>query len=154
MTLIKNRARPFLDIEDVVRILEQHADYNRYNTPKNNGSRKRHLVEMRSLYFYVMHNFTGLSLSAIGQLFLDTKKRPKDHATVLWAVKNFLPVYSIYSGRIRQLYEIVLEKLNNELRLDGYDIVKGENKMTRKEALIYIQHQRKIIFQLMKTKSE
>lgn len=154
MTLMKNRARPFLDIEDVVKILEEYADYKRYNTPKNNGSRKRHLVEMRSLYFYVMHNFTGLSLSSIGKLFRDTKNRPKDHATVLWAVKNFVPVYSTYSGRIRQLYEIVLEKINAELKLDGYDIVKGENKMTRKEALLYIQHQRKIIFQLMKTKSE
>lgn len=154
MNLYKNRSRPFLDVEDVVSILETYADYKRYNTPRKNGKRNRELVETRALYMYVLHNFTGLSLSKIGELFKDTKGRPKNHATVLHSVKNFLPVYSVYNGGIRQMYENILVQVNKNLEILGYGLMEQDNRMTRLEALHYIQHQRKIIFRLMKTNSE
>jgi len=104
---------------------------------------------MRALYFFVIHNFTGLSLASIGALFVDKKGKPKDHATVLWAVKNFISVYALYNPKIRQLYEIVLHKVNDHLTMEGFPISQNEARMTKRAALHYIQHQRKIIFKLL-----
>lgn len=145
------KARPYLSQETVIDILWQHGGWNDYNTPQKNSQRERELVEYRGMYYFVLYHFTKLSLADIGKLFKSKKGKPKDHATVLHGYKNFYDVYLKYNrGSLSVTYENVMSHINTTLQMKGFSPHLTTTKMTKREAMHYIQHQRKIMFSMVK----
>ena len=155
MPHLMKKARPYLSQDAVIDILWQHGHWNQYNTAKKNDKRTRELVEYRGMYFFVLYHFTKLSLANIGKLFKNSKGKCKDHATVLHGYKNFADVYLKYNrGDLSVTYENVMSHINNTLQMKGYTPHLTTTKMTKREAMHYIQHQRKIMFTLVKKQSQ
>lgn len=142
---------PYLSEDTLIDILWQHGEYRHWVTPKKNGLRIREYVEYRGMCFYLFYHFTKLSLSDIGKLFKNKKGAPKNHATVLHGYTSFPETYLKYNtGNLSVIYERVMIAINTTLQMKGIDPVYMHPKMSKREAMHYIQHQRKIIFRLIK----
>src|SRR5210317_18832 len=68
----------------------------------NTKSRKREVVDARSVYFSICYHNLNMTLTSIG------KTLGKDHATVLWAVKKADQMYE-YDKIYRQKYDDVFK---------------------------------------------
>lgn len=151
MPHLMKKVRPYLSEDTILDILWQHGRWKEMTTAKKNGLRNRNLVEFRALYYFILYHFTQMSLNDIGKLFKDDKGRPKDHATVLHGHKNFFDVYLKYNnGTLSATYENVMAHINNLLQIKGFTPHLATTKMSKGEAMHYIQHQRKIMFSLIK----
>jgi len=145
------KARPYLSQDTVIDILCHHGEWNTYVKPEKNSIRERELVEYRGMYYFVLYHFTKLSLAEIGKFFRNTDGKPKDHATILHGYKSFPDVYLKYNrGSLGVTYESVMSHINTTLQMKGFSPHLTTTKMTKREAMHYIQHQRKIMFTLVK----
>lgn len=155
MPHLMKKSRPYLSEDAVISILLQHGEWRQYNTRQKNSTRRRDLVEYRGMYFFILYHFTKMSLADIGKLFINKKDKPKDHATVLHGYKNFADVYLKYNkGNLSVTYDTVMSHINNTLQMKGFTPHLTDNKMNKQEAMFYIQHQRKIMFSLVKKQAK
>lgn len=73
------------------------------------NTRERNIVEARAMYFTILKHNTNLTLKAIGESV------GRDHATVLYAVRNF-PIWLEQNPYLKKSYDIVLEKIQKEYK--------------------------------------
>lgn len=86
-------------MEEVKKIVNRH-----FNLDINNNTRKERYVFARACYYKACRDYLGLPLHKIsGSL-------NKNHATVLWSLKN-LPDLLKYNKQLQREYELIMTKL-------------------------------------------
>ena len=107
------------------------------------NTRKREVVEARSLLSFILYKYEKMTLQQIGNLFKD-KGRSGNHTTVLHAIKSF-ETHKKYNSKIQEwLLDITIKLKNNDAKkefikhkvnfLDNKDvdkIAKQVDKMTQ-----------------------
>ncbi len=89
----------------------------------NKESRKREIIEARSLYFYLLKRlYPKMSLAAIGE------SMNKNHATVVHALKNF-PMYENYNTKILDCKNLILHLLGGEVEQEMTEEDKFKKKL-------------------------
>lgn len=78
-------------------------------------SRKREIVEMRSLFFYILKNKLNMGWSEIVRYFEDSG-RSINHATIIWSLKNY-DIYKSTNKKIQELEEMIV--LKTSMNLEG-----------------------------------
>ena len=73
-------------------------------------SRKKNIVEMRSLLIYILREKLGMRWVNIA-LFLKANNKPVNHATLIHSVKNF-EMYKKDNKQIQEIYNIFSFKSN------------------------------------------
>ena len=73
-------------------------------------SRKKNIVEMRSLLIYILREKLGMRWVNIA-LFLKSNNKPVNHATLIHSVKNF-EMYKKDNKQIQEIYNIFSFKSN------------------------------------------
>jgi hypothetical protein len=80
------------------------------------NTRERPVVEARAMYFTILKHNTNLTLKTIGETV------GRDHATVLYAIRNF-PAWLDQNPYLKKSYDVILEKVQEEYkRLKPKDI--------------------------------
>ncbi len=88
----------------------------------NKESRKREIIEARSLYFYLLKRlYPKMSLAAIGE------SMNKNHATVIHALNNF-PMYEQYNTKLQDLKNLALHLLGEE-PIEETELMKFKKKV-------------------------
>ena len=107
------------------------------------NTRRREVVEARSLLSFILYKYEKMTLQQIGNLFKD-KGRSGNHTTVLHAIKSF-ETHKKYNSKIQEwLLDITIKLKNNDAKkefikhkvnfLDNKDvdkIAKQVDKMTQ-----------------------
>jgi hypothetical protein len=88
----------------------------------NQESRKREIIEARSLYFYLLKKlYPKMSLASIGE------SMNKNHATVIHSLKNY-PVYEQYNSKLYDLKNLALH-LFGEAPEEETELIKFKKKI-------------------------
>ena len=88
----------------------------------NQESRKREIIEARSLYFYLLKKlYPKMSLASIGE------SMDKNHATVIHSLKNY-PVYEQYNSKLYDLKNLALH-LFGEAPEEETELIKFKKKI-------------------------
>ena len=77
-----------------------------------NKSRKRHIIEHRSLLCYILRNRLNMRWESIKK-FMESKGKPYDHATAIHAVKMY-PVYKENNKKLSELEALFIVKNKTE----------------------------------------
>ena len=77
-------------------------------------SRKREIVEMRSLFFYILKNKLDMGLSEISRYFKDSSSSI-NHATIIWALKNY-ELYKSTNKKIQEIEEMIVLKTSMNIK--------------------------------------
>jgi len=77
-------------------------------------SRKREIVEMRSLFFYILRNKLDMGLTEISRYFEDSASSI-NHATVIWSLKNY-DVYKTTNKKIQEIEKMIVLKTSMNIK--------------------------------------
>ena len=77
-------------------------------------SRKREIVEMRSLFFYILKNKLDMGLTEMSRYFEDSASSI-NHATIIWALKNY-ELYKSTNKRIQEIEEMIILKTSMNIK--------------------------------------
>jgi len=77
-------------------------------------SRKREIVEMRSLFFYILKNKLDMGLTEMSRYFEDSASSI-NHATIIWALKNY-EIYKSSNKRIQEIEEMIILKTSMNIK--------------------------------------
>ncbi len=77
-------------------------------------SRKREVVEMRSLFFYILKNKLDMGLTEMSRYFEDSASSI-NHATIIWALKNY-ELYKSTNKRIQEIEEMIILKTSMNIK--------------------------------------
>ena len=77
-------------------------------------SRKREIVEMRSLFFYILKNKLDMGLTEISRYFEDSASSI-NHATIIWSLKNY-ELYKSTNKRIQEIEEMIILKTSMNIK--------------------------------------
>lgn len=79
------------------------------------NTRRREVVEARSLLSFILYKYEKMTLQQIGNLFKD-KGRSGNHTTVLHAIKSF-ETHKKYNSKIQEwLLDITIKLKNNDAK--------------------------------------
>ena len=96
-------------------------------------SRKREIVEMRSLLFYILKNKLNMGLTEIARYFRESGTSI-NHATVIWSLKNY-DIYKKTNKKLQEIEQMIVLKTSmnifTEDKLDYYKIEQGIPKFKR-----------------------
>ena len=70
-------------------------------------SRKREIVEMRSLLFYILKNKLNMGLTEIATYFRESGTSI-NHATVIWSLKNY-DIYKKTNKKLQEIEEMIIK---------------------------------------------
>ena len=77
-------------------------------------SRKREIVEMRSLFFYILKNKLDMGLTEMSRYFEDSASSI-NHATIIWSLKNY-ELYKSTNKRIQEIEEMIILKTSMNIK--------------------------------------
>jgi hypothetical protein len=77
-------------------------------------SRKREIVEMRSLFFYILKNKLDMGLTEMSRYFEDSASSI-NHATIIWALKNY-ELYKSTNKKIQEIEEMIILKTSMNIK--------------------------------------
>lgn len=77
-------------------------------------SRKREIVEMRSLFFYILKNKLDMGLTEMSRYFEDSASSI-NHATIIWSLKNY-DLYKSTNKRIQEIEEMIILKTSMNIK--------------------------------------
>jgi len=77
-------------------------------------SRKREIVEMRSLLFYILKNKLNMGLTEIAHYFRESGTSI-NHATVIWSLKNY-DIYKKTNKKMQEIEEMIILKTSMNLK--------------------------------------
>jgi hypothetical protein len=77
-------------------------------------SRKREVVEMRSLFFYILKNKLDMGLTEMSRYFEDSASSI-NHATIIWSLKNY-ELYKSTNKRIQEIEEMIILKTSMNIK--------------------------------------
>jgi hypothetical protein len=77
-------------------------------------SRKREIVEMRSLFFYILRNKLDMGLTEISRYFEDSASSI-NHATIIWSLKNY-DVYKTTNKKIQEIEKMIVLKTSMNIK--------------------------------------
>ena len=77
-------------------------------------SRKREIVEMRSLFFYILRNKLDMGLTEISRYFEDSASSI-NHATVIWSLKNY-DIYKTTNKKIQEIEKMIVLKTSMNIK--------------------------------------
>jgi hypothetical protein len=78
-------------------------------------SRKREIVEMRSLLFYILKNKLSMGWTEIARYFKDSGTQI-NHATVMHSLKNY-EIYKLTNKKIQEIEEMIV--LKTSMNMEG-----------------------------------
>ena len=77
-------------------------------------SRKREIVEMRSLLFYILKNKLNMGLTEIATYFRESGTSI-NHATVIWSLKNY-GIYKKTNKKLQEIEEMIILKTSMNMK--------------------------------------
>jgi len=77
-------------------------------------SRKREVVEMRSLFFYILKNKLDMGLTEMSRYFEDSASSI-NHATIIWSLKNY-DLYKSSNKRVQEIEEMIILKTSMNIK--------------------------------------
>jgi len=77
-------------------------------------SRKREIVEMRSLFFYILKNKLDMGLTEMSRYFEDSASSI-NHATIIWSLKNY-ELYKSTNKKIQEIEEMIILKTSMNIK--------------------------------------
>ena len=77
-------------------------------------SRKREIVEMRSLLFYILKNKLNMGLTEIATYFRESGTSI-NHATVIWSLKNY-DIYKKTNKKLQEIEEMIVLKTSMNMK--------------------------------------
>lgn len=101
------------------------------------NTRKREVIEIRSLLIYVMRNIEGMTYESIKNYFIE-KGRKMDHATALHSYVNY-PIYSRYNKKLDEYFDKLLDASTTEkIRKQKAKNIIDQNDPAIAELFIYM----------------
>ena len=73
------------------------------------NSRKREIIEIRSVLIKILRDYQGLTLYEIADFFRSNNKA-MDHSTVIYSLKNY-EVYTSYNSKLIGWYDFIVHAL-------------------------------------------
>lgn len=77
-------------------------------------SRKREIVEMRSLFFYILKNKLDMGLTEMSRYFEDSASSI-NHATIIWSLKNY-DLYKSSNKKVQEIEEMIILKTSMNIK--------------------------------------
>jgi len=101
------------------------------------NTRKREVIEIRSLLIYVMRDIEGMTYESIKNYFIK-KGRKMDHATALHSYVNY-PIYSRYNKKLDEYFDKLLDASTTEkIRKQKAKNIIDQNNPVIAELFIYM----------------
>ena len=108
------------------------------------NSRKREVIEIRSVLMKILRDYQGMTLYEIADFF-NINNKPMDHSTVIYSLKNY-EIYTGYNPKLNEWYDFIVEALFDSGTYEQSFIVKRKvlknridclNKKNLDELLMY-----------------
>ena len=101
------------------------------------NTRKREVIEIRSLLIYIMRDIEGMTYESIKNYFIK-KGRKMDHATALHSYVNY-PIYSRYNKKLDEYFDKLLDASTTEkIRKQKAKNIIDQNDPAIAELFIYM----------------